>query len=184
MQRLSRMLEHLALGLLLLGAIGMMVSMFLGTADVVGTQFLDKPVPGALEITESTMVLIVFGALAYAQTRRAHIRVELLYGYMPPRVQAFMDAATHLTALVFFALLAWQGKGEAAYSWQIGEATLGVIRLPLYPARWLLVIGTALLLLRLVFDVVADLTRMWHGDPPPVALHDPRVTGIERPQGR
>ena len=183
MQRLSTVLQGLALGLLLMGGVGMMASMFLGTADVVGTQFLGKPVPGALEVTESTMVLIVFGALAYAQIRRAHIRVELVYGWVGPRTQALMDAAAHGTALVFFGLLAWQGFGEALYSWSINEATLGYIRLPLYPARWLLVLGTTLLLLQLVLDVVSDLGRMWRGEPPP-APQLPSLPGIEPPTGR
>ncbi|MGH8695184.1 MAG: hypothetical protein ACREVS_01780, partial [Burkholderiales bacterium] len=65
MRRFSATLSRLALGLLLLGTVGMLVSMVLGVADVVGTKFLDWPVPGTLEATESTMVLIVFGALAY-----------------------------------------------------------------------------------------------------------------------
>ena len=175
MQRLSDVLQKLALLLVLLGAVGMMFSMFLGTADVVGTQLLGTPVPGALEITESTMVLIVFGALAYAQIRRAHIRVELLYGHVGPRVQAVMDAVTHAVALVFFALLGWQGYGEALYSWEIRESTLGFIRFPLYPARWLLALGVALLLLRLALDLVADLARTWHAGPPspPPAAHRP-----------
>jgi TRAP-type C4-dicarboxylate transport system permease small subunit len=162
---MQRLMQHLALGLLLLGAVGMMGSMFLGTADVVGTQFLGTPVHGALEVTESTMVLIVFGALAYAQMRRAHIRVELLYGCVGLRAQALMDAATHVTALVFFALLAWQGIGEAIYSWGIREATLGYIRFPLYPARSLLVLGTALLLVQLTLDVISDLVRLRRGEP-------------------
>ena len=63
----------------------MLVSMLLGVADVVGTKFLDWPVPGTLEVTESTMVLIVFGALAYTQERRGHIRVELLLRLMSAR---------------------------------------------------------------------------------------------------
>jgi TRAP-type mannitol/chloroaromatic compound transport system permease small subunit len=167
MQRLDALLSHLALGLLLLGAVGMIGSMLLGVADVVGTQFYDTPVPGALEVTESTMVLIVFGALAYAQIRRAHIRVELLHGIMGPRTQSFMDLATHIVALAFFALLAWQGLGELAYSWAIREATMGTVRFPLYPARFLLLLGTALLLLRLVLDIVADLGRLWRGEAPP-----------------
>lgn len=179
MQRLGALLQKLAVVLVLLGAVGMMSSMFLGTADVVGTQFLGAPVPGALEITESTMVLIVFGALAYAQMQRAHIRVEILYGYVGPRAKAFMDAATHLVALVFFALLAWQGYGEALYGWEIREATLGYIRFPLYPARWLLVLGTALLLLRLALDVISDLARMWRGEPPPAPPVARGLTGAE-----
>jgi TRAP-type C4-dicarboxylate transport system permease small subunit len=178
----GRFLQRLALGLLLMGAIGMIVSMFLGVADVIGTQFFDRPVPGALEITESTMVLIVFGALAYAQMQRAHIRVELLYGHVGPRAKSFMDAVTHTIVLTFFALLAWQGVGEARYSWEIREATMGTIRLPLYFARWLLVLGSVLLVVQLARDVISDLGRTWRGEPPPALPHFSQLTESESPQ--
>ncbi len=167
MQRLSLVLPRLAVGLLLLGAVGMIASMFLGVADVVGTKFLDRPVPGTLEVTESTMVLIVFGALAYTQERRGHIRVELLHGHVGPRAKSFMDAFTHFIAFVFFALLAWQALGELSYSWEIREATMGTVRFPLYPARFLLLVGSVLLLFQLVLDVITDLGRMWRGEAPP-----------------
>jgi len=167
MQRFSATLSRLSFGLLLLGTVGMLVSMVLGVADVVGTKFLDYPVPGTLEVTESTMVLIVFGALAYTQERRGHIRVELLYGHAGPRGKSFMEAVTHVVAFTFFALLAWQGVGELRYSWEIREATMGTVRFPLYPARFLLVLGAVLLLLRLALDIVGDLGRVWRGEPPP-----------------
>jgi TRAP-type C4-dicarboxylate transport system permease small subunit len=167
MQRFSATLSRLALGLLLLGTVGMLASMVLGVADVVGTKFLDYPVPGTLEFTESTMVLIVFGALAYAQERRGHIRVELLYDHVGPRGRSFMEVVTHLLAFVFFALIGWQGLGELRYSWEIREATMGTIRFPLYPARFLLVLGVALLLARLALDIAADLGRLRRGEPPP-----------------
>lgn len=168
MQRLSTWVQRLALLLLLLGALGMIISMFLGVADVVGTKFLGMPVPGALEVTESTMVLIVFGALAYTQSRRGHIRVEILYNYAGPRGKSFMEAFTHLFAFVYFALLAWQGFNEVLYSWEIREATMGTVRFPLYPARFLLFIGTALLLVQLALDLIQDLGRMWRGEAPPL----------------
>src|ERR671914_2353307 len=120
----SAWLARLALALLLLGTVGMIASMLIGVADVVGTKFLDYPVPGTLEFTESTMVLIVFGALAYAQERRAHIRVELLYGFAGPRGKSFMEAVTHIVAFVFFALVAWMGYVELVYSLEIMESTM------------------------------------------------------------
>ncbi len=101
----SKILEPIALTILLVGGGGMIVSTFLGTADVVGTQFFGQPVHGALEITESTMVVIVFGALTYAQIRRNHIRVELFYTRVGPRAQGAMDAFTDLMAILFFGLL-------------------------------------------------------------------------------
>jgi TRAP-type C4-dicarboxylate transport system permease small subunit len=163
---LAHLLERLALAVLLVGGVGMLMSMFLGVADIVGTQFLHVPVPGPFEITESTMVLIVFGALAYAQIRRAHIRVELIYTHVGPRVQGLMDVIADVAALVFFGLMLWQATMEAEYSYQINEATVGLIRFPLYPARIILAAGTGLLVLRLVLDLIIDVRRTFTGESP------------------
>ena len=175
MQWLSEKAQRLAVVMVLLGSVGMMVSMFICVADVTGTNFFGWPVDGTLEITESTMVLIVFGALAYTQEQRGHIRVELLHGFMSPRVKSFMDVVTHLLAFVFFALLGWQSVSELTYSWEMREATMGSIRFPLYPARLLLTIGTVLLVVQLALDVISDAGRMWSGQGPPQA-HAPADT--------
>ncbi|HEX6411585.1 MAG TPA: TRAP transporter small permease [Burkholderiales bacterium] len=167
MQTWGAWLGRLALGLLLLGTVGMIASMLIGVADVVGTKFFDWPVPGTLEFTESTMVLVVFGALAYAQDRRAHIRVELLYGHVGARGQSFMEAVTHIVAFIFFALVAWQGLSELIYSWELKEATMGTVRFPLYPARFFLLLGVLLLLARLALDIAADIGRLQRGEAPP-----------------
>jgi TRAP-type C4-dicarboxylate transport system permease small subunit len=160
---ISRIVERLALIVLLIGGLGMLMSMFLGVADIVGTQVLLIPVPGPRELTESTMVLIVFGALAYAQIRRAHIRVELVYFRMPPRVRAVMDVITDVAAIVFFGLILSQAISEAMYSLQIGEATVGLIRFPLWPARFTLAAGCALVMVQLALHLIEDLIRIKTG---------------------
>ena len=169
MPTFSAWLGRLALWLLLLGTVGMIAAMLVGVADVVGTEFLGRPVLGTLEFTESTMVLVVFGALAYAQERRAHIRVELLYSFVGPRGKSFMEVVTHIVAFIFFALVAWMGYAELLYSLEIKESTMGSVRFPLYPARVLLLVGVALLLLRLAIDIVQDIGRLRRGEPPPEA---------------
>ena len=163
MNRLTHLLEPVALGILLVGGLGLVISTFLGTADVVGTQMFGVPVPGATEITESTMVLIVFGALTYTQIRRSHIRVELLYMRAGARGQAAMDVFASLMAVLFFSLLLWQAVGEALFSIKIDEATFGLVRMPLWPARIVLAAGTALLILQLLLDLAADLHRLIKG---------------------
>lgn len=169
MQWLRANVRRLAVFMVLLGSLGMLASMAICVADVIGTDFFDWPVPGALEFTESTMVLIVFGALAFTQEKRGHIRVEILYALLTPRVQSFMDLVTHLVALLFFCLLAWYSFGELAYSWEISESTMGTIRFPLYPARLLLSAGAVLLILQLALDVITDFGRMRRGEVPPHA---------------
>ena len=161
---LSRIVERLALIVLLVSGLGMLFSMFLGVADIVGTQVLLIPVPGPRELTESTMVLIVFGALAYAQIRRAHIRVELLYLKMPPRGRAVMDVITDLAAIAFFGLILSEAISEAQYSYQIKEATTGLIRFPLWPARFTLVAGCSLMILQLCLHLIQDLIRIRTGN--------------------
>jgi TRAP-type mannitol/chloroaromatic compound transport system permease small subunit len=113
------------------------------------------------------MVLIVFGALAFTQEKRGHIRVEIVHGFVGPRAKSFMDFVTHLLALIFFTLLAWQSFGELSYSWELKESTMGTVRFPLYPARCLLSIGAVLLILQLAIDVIDDFGRMVRGEPPP-----------------
>jgi len=161
---LSHILERLALAVLLVGGLGMLMSMFLGVADIVGTQILLIPVPGPRELTESTMVLIVFGALAYAQIRRAHIRVELFYFQMPPRIRATMDVITDLAAIAFFGLILSEAFSEARYSLQIGEATDGLIRFPLWPARFVLAAGCALVIVQLLLHLFQDFIRIKTGE--------------------
>ncbi|MDA0185850.1 MAG: TRAP transporter small permease [Proteobacteria bacterium] len=163
MKLVSKIVERLALVVLLIGGMGMLFSMFLGVADIVGTQVLLIPVPGPRELTESTMVLIVFGALAYAQIRRSHIRVELVYFQMPPRVRAVMDVITDLAAIAFYGLILQQAIGEAQYSLQINEATVGLIRFPLWPARFILAAGCALMILQLTLHLIEDLIRIKTG---------------------
>jgi TRAP-type C4-dicarboxylate transport system permease small subunit len=164
---LLKISERLALIVLMIGGVGMIMSTFLGVADVVGTQVLNVPVPGPRELTESTMVLIVFGALTFAQIRRAHIRVEIAYLAVGPRFRAVMDVVTDLAAIIFFSLIAWQGLLEAQYSMKIGEATSGLIRFPLWPARFTLVAGASLIILRLVLDLIIDCGRVRSGEPQP-----------------
>ncbi len=135
------------------GGIGLLIAMFLGVADVIGTQF-NHPVPGALEVTQSTIVLIVFGGLTFAQIRHSHIRVELFYLRAGPKLQSSMDIVTLTMAIIFFALLAWQGYLEAEYSWEIGEATSGLVQFPLYPARYVLTFGACLFLVQLALDLI------------------------------
>jgi TRAP-type mannitol/chloroaromatic compound transport system permease small subunit len=167
MRWFSANVRRLAVFMVLLGSLGMLASMAICVADVIGTNLFDWPVPGTLEFTESTMVLIVFGALAFTQEKRGHIRVEILYTLFGPRAQSFMDLLTHLIALVFFCLVAWYSFGELSYSLEIDESTMGTIRFPLYPARMLLSAGVVLLIVQLALDVIADFGRMRRGEGPP-----------------
>lgn len=156
MQWLNRLLDRVGLALVLLGGAVLIVSMVWTTADVIGTQVFGWPIPGSLELVSNNMVLVVFASLAWVQRRRGHIRVEFFRTRAGPRGRAALDAVAHTAAIVFFGLLLWQAAVYAVYSWQIRESTAGLIRFPIYPARFAIVIGAGLVVVQLVLDVAAD----------------------------
>lgn len=156
LDRAQKIVEVFAFLAVLLGGAGLMISMFLGMGDVIGSIF-NKPLPGALEVTESTMVLIVFGGLAYAQIRHRHLRVELAYLQAGPKMRSTMDIIASLSGILFFSLLTWQAWNEVVFSYQIGESTSGLVSFPLLPARIAVVTGSSLFIVQLLLDLIRNI---------------------------
>ena len=157
--RLSAMVGGLATALLVVAALGVLLAVLVGTADVVGTQFFLAPVHGATEGITELMVIIVFLSLPAVQRAGANIRVELIHSHLGPRIQAALDALAAAAASVFFALLFWQGLEAALFSWRIGERTMSAVRIPIYPAKFAVLAGVGVLMVQLLIDVVASARR-------------------------
>jgi TRAP-type C4-dicarboxylate transport system permease small subunit len=151
---LRSLVAWLATALLAAAAVAVMLSMVVGTLDVVGTQLFLSPLHGATEGITELMVMIVFISLAAVQRAGGHIRVELLYARCGRRARAALDAVTAAAALVFFGLLVWQGLDAAAFSWRTAEATMSAVRIPIYPAKIAIVLGVAVAMLALALDLV------------------------------
>jgi len=165
MRFFPRILEKMAWIMVVIGGIGLFLSMFAGVADIITTG-LGRPIPAAYELTESVMVLVVFGGLAYAQIHKKHIRVELIYIHLSDRAKVIANFLADVAAVAFFGMIVWQGWLEALYSWEIREATNGAVRLPLYPARFVLVFGAGLFVLQLLLDLINNLKN-------PASAHSP-----------
>ena len=63
---------------------GMMV---LTAFDVFGRYFLNRPIRGALELTEFLLVIAVSAGFAYTQTTNGHISVELFVMRLPEMLE-------------------------------------------------------------------------------------------------
>lgn len=155
LSRIAGALGEISLGV---AAVGILASVLVGTADIVGTHFFLAPVHGATEGTTELMVGIVFLSLGAVERARAHIRVELLYARLGVRTRAILDAVSSLAALVFFGVLFWQGLEAATFSWRIGERTLSVVRIPIYPAKFAILAGVGVLMMQLLVHL-AERTR-------------------------
>ncbi len=159
-----RAIDVLGTFVMALVGLAIFISMIASAADALGGRLLDRPVPGAVEGATNLMAVIVFGSLAYVQRQRGHVRVELLYATARPRVRALLDVFNDLVVIIFFALLAWQAWDFAMSSYQIGEAAAGIVRFPLYPAKFVIFGGSILLILQMAVDLADHVTDAIRGE--------------------
>lgn len=140
------------------GSIGLALLMFLTVADVFGRYLLNRPVPGAFELTEMSMVFIVFLALGLAQHHREHIALDLAYNYFPMGLRKATDRLVDLINLAVVVATTWQ-----LYQYLLrmidGNYTTAVLQLPIYPFVIVALAGTAAYVLAIVCDFGRSITK-------------------------
>jgi len=135
------------------GSVGIVILMLLATAGAIGRK-LGHPVPNSLEACETIMFASVFLGMAFVALQGGHINVTLFTQRLSPRVQTIMDAGVLLLAAAVFGLLTWSSWGLAWKWFLIREVRLGAFPWPIWPFRFLFVVGMGLIALQLLFSVV------------------------------
>lgn len=109
--------------------------MFGITLDVVLRAVTGKPVPGLFELSEMSMVMVVFMGLGWTQSDDAHIRVTMLTEKLPPCARRSLTTIAWLLAALTFLLLAYPATQEAIYSFSIREFRWGYFQVPIWWAK-------------------------------------------------
>ncbi|WP_221583372.1 TRAP transporter small permease [Microbacterium sp. G2-8] len=124
------------------------------TIDVVVRNVGGRSVPGLLEMSESALVATVFLGLAYAGATNSHVAVDLLTNALPRRAARILIGVGWLIGIVVTVWFVIATSERALQSTEAGELRQGLIDWPLWPARWLVVIGFASFLLVAIINVV------------------------------
>jgi TRAP-type C4-dicarboxylate transport system permease small subunit len=100
--------------------------------DVVGRRF-NAPLPGAIEIIELLMGVLVFGALPLVTADRGHVTVGLFDERLGERLRALRDRVIGLLSAAVVAVIAWRLFAKALETASFGDrsAYLGVPLAPL-----------------------------------------------------
>ncbi|GHF49427.1 TRAP transporter small permease [Seohaeicola zhoushanensis] len=151
-------IKWLCIAALAVAAIFIALMAVVGTADVIGTSALGHPVPSALEISEVALVIVVFTGLAAAQMKGSHITVDILSGRFRGPLKMVSQAASLLSAIAFFGVIAWFGWLEALHSWEINEYASGGTPIPIYPGKFLLACGCTVAALESLRQLLRALT--------------------------
>lgn len=151
---LRRAARAVAVPLGALASLSTLAIMIAIVIDVVVRNTGGRSVPGLLEMSETALVATVFLGLAYAGVTNAHVAVDLLTEALPPRVARILIALAWLIGVLITAWMVLATVERAVESTESGELRQGLMDWPLWPARWLVVIGLVAFLLVAVVNIV------------------------------
>lgn len=122
----------------------MAVEVVVVVAGVFFRYVINRPIAGSDEIATLVLVWLTFLGGAVAQRRRAHPSVAIFVQRLSPSATAYVDAATRLVEVVFFASVCWQSLWLLQL--RLGEASAGAgFDMGLYPAALLIGVTATLL---------------------------------------
>ncbi|MBX3609216.1 MAG: TRAP transporter small permease [Hydrogenophaga sp.] len=140
-------LQGIARVLAAIGTVWIFLLMLMVVADVVGRNFLDKPITGVAEFAARSVASIVFLQLAAAICSGRMTRSDFLLRFIAARsIRALrvLELASALLGALMFAALAFIAWPELSQAWQSDEffGVQGVYTVPTWPFRALIVGGS------------------------------------------
>jgi TRAP-type C4-dicarboxylate transport system permease small subunit len=131
---------------------------FLVMGNIVGRFVFDAPIYGTAEIVAASIVIIVFLQAGYAIRSRSMLKADFLVIHLPATVQRILLAVGYLLGAAFFLMIITGGWEESIRSYVEGEYEgEGALRVPSWPARWTVLIGSALAMINYLVMAYIDL---------------------------
>ncbi len=136
--------------------------------EVFSRYVLDNPHAWAFDVMSMMYGSLFMMAGAYTLSKNGHVRGDVLYGFFPPRLQAWLDLILYI---LFFipgvVALAYAGYGFAAESWAINEhSNITADGPPVYPFKTILPIAGAFLLAQGLVEIVRCIVCIKQGEWP------------------
>ena len=132
------LLAAAALIILLLG--------FLVCADIFGRAIFNSPVKGTPEMVSMSIVIICFLLAGYAVQSGSMIYTDVFSAMFGVRgLCAAPSCCGHALGILFFGIIVWGSYEPMLHAWLSGEYEgEGALRVPAWPARVVVVIGSIL----------------------------------------
>ena len=136
--------------------------------EVFSRYVLDNPHAWAFDVMSMMYGSLFMMAGAYTLSKNGHVRGDVLYGFFPPRLQAWFDLILYFLFFIPGVFdLAYAGYGFAADSWAINEhSNVTANGPPVYPFKTILPIAGAFLLAQGLVEIVRCIVCIKQGDWP------------------
>ena len=134
---------------------------FLVMGNILGRAIFDAPIYGTAEIVAASIVIVVFLQAGYAIRSRSMLKADFLVIHLPDVVQRILLSAGYLLGAAFFLMIITGGWEESILSYVEGEYEgEGALRVPSWPARWTVLVGSALAMMNYLVMAYVDVFKM------------------------
>ena len=136
--------------------------------EVFSRYALDAPRAWAFDAMIQMYGTLFMMAGAYTLAKNGHVRGDVIYGFLTPRVQAALDLTLYI---VFFIpgviALAWAGYTYAAESWAIREGSnITAGGPPYYPFKTVIPLAGAFILVQGIVEIIRCVICIKEGEWP------------------
>jgi len=100
--------------------------------EVIGRKYFSFSFRGLDEIGGYMLAGVSAFGFAYALSTRAHMRVTLLFPYVPTSIQSLLNVLAALTLAAMAAFCAWRGIYEVLDAWISGKRSNTPLQTPLW----------------------------------------------------
>ncbi len=131
--------------------------MILTVLDVILRYLFNSPILGTFEITEFMMVFIVFFSLAYTQSQKGHVSVDIFVTILSERKQRFIELISHVIYFLLLLVITWKSVARAMELMGTKEVS-ATLSIPVFPFYFVVALGCAAMCIELLRDI-SKITR-------------------------
>ena len=122
--------------------------------DITGRLFFNHPIPGTMELIKTIIIPIIFLSLPNTLHENRHIQTTILVRRLPPSLLPWLNVLIALVGALIFLAVCRYGWDAAWKSWIIREFEGVQLRVPVYPSRFSIVLGSALMVIEFARTLV------------------------------
>lgn len=163
-RRLIRFSDQLSKLLMIVAAVWAMALSVLIVGDIIGNNVVGAAIPGVREIVISSIVMIVYLQLGYAIRSHSMLRADTLLLVMPSWLRRIVLAIGYLLGGILFYVILSGTIAPSVHAWTTSEFWgEGALRVPVWPTRFMILIGCALAILNYVVAALIDVFGLDEG---------------------
>lgn len=148
-----------ALGLI--AAIDLFAMMVVTFVDVLGRYLFSRPLPGAFEIIQIMMAVLIFTGLPLVSAKEAHVTVDLIHAVLTRGVRRLLDIVVNGAGTVVLGVIAWRMWIKAGQIAAYNDNT-PVLHIPMAPIVYFMCVMSAITAAALLLNTIRHV-RHRHG---------------------